>query len=102
MCRGRFAGVPWCAASIFKVLLVDTSFLPKLRKCCHELTVDLCSKSRVAFQVSSIKMMTFFEISTISGSISRLLEIVARRDNDLQKERSALFSLSSVMPLDIN
>ena len=40
--------VPWCAASIFKVLYVDTKFLPKLRKCCYEVIVDLCRKSRVA------------------------------------------------------
>ena len=35
--RGRFERVLWCAASLFKVLCTDTNFLPKMRKCCHEI-----------------------------------------------------------------
>ena len=42
------------------MLLVDTSVLPKLRKCCHEVTADLCRKSQVALQDSSIEVVTFF------------------------------------------
>ena len=81
MCRGRFAGVPQV---FLKCFYVDTNFLPKLRKCCHEVMFDLCRKSRVVVQVSSIEMMNFFlEISTISGSITQFPEIVAQTDDDL-------------------
>ena len=106
-CVAQHTDVPWkiyrCAASIFKVLYVDTSFLPKLRKCCHEVTTDLCRKSQVGLQVSLLEVMTFFlEIRAILGSIQRFPEIVAQRDDNLQKKRPALFSLSSAMPLRIN
>ena len=37
VCRGRFTGVLWCAAILFKVLYTDTNFLPK---CCHKVMVD--------------------------------------------------------------
>ena len=43
--RGRFAGVP-------RVFLkyTDTNFLPKLRKCCHEVMVGNCYKRRAVFR----------------------------------------------------
>ena len=44
------------------MLYVETNFLPKLRKCCHEIMVDICRKSQVALQVTSIKVMTFFSL----------------------------------------
>ena len=49
------------AASLFKVHYADTTFLPKLRKCCHEEMVDNCYKSRVALhlQVTAKEVMTF-------------------------------------------
>ena len=54
--------MPWCAASLFKVLYTDTNFLPKLRKCCHEEMVDNCYKSRVVLnlQVTAKEVMNFF------------------------------------------
>ena len=62
-CVPRHTGAPWticrCAASAFKVLYVDTNFLPKSRKCCHEVMVNNCCKSRVALQIKAREMMTF-------------------------------------------
>ena len=54
--------MPWCAASLFRVLHAETKFLPKLKKCCHEEMVDNCYKSRVALhlQVTAKEVMTFF------------------------------------------
>ena len=90
-CVSQHTDVPWkiyrCAASSFKVLYVDTSFVSKLRKCCHEVTTDLCRKSQVPLQVSLIEVMTFFlKDSTILGSIQRFPEIVTQRYDDLQKK----------------
>ena len=49
-CMSRRTGAPRticrCAASLFKVLYVNTYFLPKSRKCCHEVVVNNCCKSR--------------------------------------------------------
>ena len=85
------------------MLYVDTNFLPKLRKCYHEVMADFCRKSRVALQAWSIEVITFFlENGTILISITRFPEIAAQRDDDLQEKNSAPFSLSSAMPLDIN
>ena len=67
------------------MLYVDRSFLPKLRKCRHEVTIDLCGKPRMALQVSSIEVMTFlFGDQPHFGSHPRFPEIVAQRDDDLQ------------------
>ena len=52
-------------------------------KCCREVMVDNCCKSRVALRGIIREVMTFFLISTTSGYITRFSEIVARRD-DLQ------------------
>ena len=50
----------WCAASLFKMLYDDTKFLPKLRKCCHEVMVDNCYKSLVAVEVGAREVVIFF------------------------------------------
>ena len=77
--------VLWYAASLSKVLYTDTNFLPKLRKCCHEVMVNNCYKSRAALQVTVREVKTFFsETSTISSYITRFSEIVAQRSGDLQ------------------
>ena len=83
-----------CAASLFKVLYTDTNFLPKLRKCCDEVMVDNCYKSRVALQVTAREVMNIFlKISTILGYITRFPEIVARRSGDLQIIHSSSIGL---------
>ena len=58
-----------CAASFFKVLYADTNFLPKLKKCCHEVMADNCYKSRVALHlpVTAKEVMTFFVFFWISA-----------------------------------
>ena len=92
----------WCTASIFKVLHVDTNFLPKLRKCCHLVMVDFCRKSRVAFQVSSIEMKTFFWRLAPFWVPSRDSRRSLPREMMISKKKAAPFSLSSAMPLNIN
>ena len=60
-----------CAASLYKVLYTHTNFLPKLRKYCHEVMVNICCKSLVAVQVMAREIINFFlEISTISSYIT--------------------------------
>ena len=49
-----------CAASLFKVLYVDTNFPPKSRKCCHEVMVNNRCKPRVALQITAREIMTSF------------------------------------------
>ena len=46
--------------SFLQVLYTDTNFLPKLRKCFHEVMIHNCYKSRVALQVTARKILTFF------------------------------------------
>ena len=53
-----------------KCIILNTNFLPKLKKCCHEVTIDNSYTSRVALQVTAREAMTFLlKISTISGYI---------------------------------
>ena len=74
LCAAKIRG---CAANLFKVLYVDTNFLPKLRKCDYEIKVNICCKSRVALQITERELMTFFfsEISIILGCIKRFPKI---------------------------
>ena len=73
-----------CAASLFKVLYIDTNFLPKLRKCCREVMVVNWYRSRVALQVTPREVINFLVIDTISGYVTPFPVIVARRSDDLQ------------------
>ena len=91
MCCGKFAGVPWFAPSPFQVLFVVTNFLRKLRKCCHY-------KSRQKSNGFFWKSTPFVAASRdFRRSLPRKVVIFKKI-----KKRSLPFSLSPVMPLDIN
>ena len=105
-------GVPWkicrCAASFFKVLYVDTKFLPKSRKCCHEIMVNNCCKSRMALQITAREIMTFFwrsaSFRAASSDFQRLLprEVVISKKKDHYHFRCRLWCHSTSTGTDCN
>ena len=85
MYRGRFAGVPRVVLSAF---------------CCYKFSAKI--EKVLPLQVTAKKVMTFFWKSAPFGTVSRDFQRSFPRKVVISNRSSSPFSLSPVMPLDIN
>ena len=90
----------------FKVLYVDTKFLPKLRKCCYEVIVDICRKWWVTLQVTLIEVMTFLkiilEIAPFRAASCHFQRSLPREMVISEKKVITILAPPPAMPLEIN